>query len=135
MFSATDVRQTMWDSDSDDGKMDGGSDVEVDDHEPEPYVMSSSDEYPDAPEPSDSSTSSEEVDQVRGRSRGRGRDRGMARLAQKYPSPGWSMAMFVVATNTNGGDTVKPPDPLRPQCHGHSAQDSFGLKPEHGIYY
>ena len=32
MFSATDVAQMMWDSDSDDGEMDGGSDVEVDDH-------------------------------------------------------------------------------------------------------
>ena len=93
--------------------------------------MSSSDESPGAPEPSDSSKSSEEVDQVRGR----GRDRGMARLAQGYPPPGWSMAMFVVATNTNGGDTVKPPDPLCPQCHGHSAQDGCGLQPEHGIYY
>lgn len=32
MFSATDVAQMMWDSDSDDGEMEGGSDVEVDDH-------------------------------------------------------------------------------------------------------
>ena len=32
MFSAADVGQMMWHSDSDDGKMNGGSDVEVDDY-------------------------------------------------------------------------------------------------------
>ena len=32
MFSATDVAQMVWDSDSDDGEMEGGSDVEIDEH-------------------------------------------------------------------------------------------------------
>ena len=32
MFSATDVAQMLWDSDSDDGEMEAGSDVEIDDH-------------------------------------------------------------------------------------------------------
>ena len=32
MFSATDIAQMMWDSDSDDGEMEGGSDVEIEEH-------------------------------------------------------------------------------------------------------
>ena len=32
MFSATDVAQMVWDSDSDDGEMGGGSDVEIEEH-------------------------------------------------------------------------------------------------------
>ena len=32
MFSATDVAQMVWDSDSDDGEMEGGSDVEIEEH-------------------------------------------------------------------------------------------------------
>ena len=32
MFSATDVAQIVWDSDSDDGEMEGGSDVEIEEH-------------------------------------------------------------------------------------------------------
>ena len=32
MFSVTDAAEMMWDSDSDDGEMDGGSDVEVNNH-------------------------------------------------------------------------------------------------------
>ena len=32
MFSATDVAQMVWDSDSDDGEMKGGSDVEIEEH-------------------------------------------------------------------------------------------------------
>ena len=55
--------------------------------------MSSSDESPDAPEPSDSSTSSEEVDQVCGRGHGRSHGRGMGRPAQGCLPLGWSMAV------------------------------------------
>ena len=32
MFSASDVAQMVWDSDSDDGDMEGGSDVEIEEH-------------------------------------------------------------------------------------------------------
>ena len=32
MFSATDVAHMVWDIDSDDGEMEGGSDVEVEEH-------------------------------------------------------------------------------------------------------
>ena len=32
MFSATDVPQMVWDSDSDDGEMEGESDVEIEEH-------------------------------------------------------------------------------------------------------
>ena len=32
MFSATDVAQMVWDSDSDDGEMERGSDVEIEEH-------------------------------------------------------------------------------------------------------
>ena len=32
MFSATDVAQMVWDSDSDDGEMEGGSHVEIEEH-------------------------------------------------------------------------------------------------------
>ena len=32
MFLATDVAQMVWDSDSDDGEMEGGSDVEIEEH-------------------------------------------------------------------------------------------------------
>ena len=32
MFSAIDVAQMVWDSDSDDGEMERGSDVEIEEH-------------------------------------------------------------------------------------------------------
>ncbi|KAK2179043.1 hypothetical protein NP493_517g00014 [Ridgeia piscesae] len=88
------------DSDSDDGEMEGGSDVEIDDHEPDPPLVSSSDESCDTAELPGPSTYNKEL---RGRGRGRGHGRDMGRPAHGYPPPAVLGRNFFadMATSTN----------------------------------